>query len=230
MPEPTSHVVTPLPWPLVEFVQPLLRKLGHDMTNALVAGVTMADVLAMQDRGGALADQMRALRPYLLRPREVLQTAVGGLPDLGLRPRTWPELRRLLAGQALEHHVELRWLAPSSASALPTWLAEEAWCHAGWALVANALDAHAAAAELAMAAPAPWVAVRLVDEALVVSDNGSGCEDVAAVAAGQHRRRGGGHLGLGLPVLAAVVARAGGEVRLTDCAEGGIEARVQPRT
>ena len=78
-----------------------------------------------------------------------------------------------------------------------------------------------------LASPAPWVDIELADQRLVVSDNGPGCDDLAAAAAGALQRRGGGHLGLGLPVLAAVVARAGGEVHLADRSGGGISARVE---
>jgi hypothetical protein len=218
--------VQALPWPVLEALQPLLRKLAHDLGNALVAGVTMADVLAMQsgERTGLLA----SLRPYLLRPREVLDTAVNGLPEIGVRPRAWMELRRELSDHAAVRGVELRWRAPSTAAALPTWLAEADWCLAAWTLLHNGLDAHAAAVELDEGVPEPWVEINCREEGLLVSDNGPGCTDLLAVAAGTVRRRGGGHLGLGLSVLAAVVERSGGGVFLAPRPGGGVLASVRP--
>ena len=63
---PTSSVrVQSIPWPVLELLQPVLRKLAHDLGNAMVAGVTMADVLAMQ--AGGQSGAFTALRPYLLR-------------------------------------------------------------------------------------------------------------------------------------------------------------------
>ena len=59
---------------------------------------------------------------------------------------------------------------------------------------------------------------------LEISDNGPGCADLRAVAHGHGTRACGLHLGLGLPVAAAILAARGGTLTLHADAPHGLRA------
>lgn len=227
-PSPTSQRVHALPWPTVELLTASLRKLSHDVTNSLVAAVSMVDLALLKSPDPSVADSLQRLRGQILRPRTTLQTALGPMPlQHGDRPRTLVALERYLSDLGREHAVELQLqLQPHD---LPPVLSETEWVHVLANLGHNALDAHADDVLQDEGPGEPrFVTITATRHGslfeLAVQDNGPGCTDLVAAASGKLRRAGGGHLGFGLAVAAAMVERAGGHLLLQPRQPRGLSA------
>jgi signal transduction histidine kinase len=208
------HRVRPLGDDEIEKLAALLRKLGHDLTNSLVAAVSLTGLAAHLSHDAEVNRLLDQARQQLLRPRTVLDTALAPLPLVrGEKPITFDGLSRLLQRRADDLGVRLNCvLEPAVARLGP--LDEWRWIQVALPLCTNAFDALAETRDRQQPAPSRIdVALLPADHSgaeLTVSDDGPGCSDLAAAANGQLRRAGGGHLGLGLAVAAAVVGRYGG--------------------
>jgi len=217
--------VRPLPWPVVELLVGTLRKLAHDLTNSMVAGVSMVDLTLLKCSEPAVADSLNRLRSQLLRPRATLARATASLLMTAAdRPVTIDTLAEAIGAMAEAGGVQL--LGAIAATPWPTerpkQLEEAHWVHILHVLLQNALEAHAAAAiqsEPPLDGKLPYVRVDLTalpggGLRLLVADNGEGCADLRAAATGGMRRSGNGHLGLGLAVAAAIAQKAGGSLSI----------------
>ena len=228
-------LVLALPWPVVRLLVDTMRKFAHDLTNTIVAGVSMVDLTLLKCHEPAVADQLQRLRGQLLRPRTTLGRATASLPMPSTqRPSSLDALERWVINQGVEAGVELRGVIAQAPwpSLRPGALNDESWGLVLYALLQNALDAHAAAALQSAPPPdgqVPFIDVDLTQDAagtlhLRVVDNAEGCADLCAAASGQLRRSGNGHLGLGLTVAAAIAARAGGYLTLDHHEPRGVVA------
>lgn len=225
----TSHRVRPLPWPVIELLSATLRKLEHDIRNGMVASVAYTDVVAIGVHDPALRARIQRLRGYMLQPLAVGQCAIASLPVATDRPRTLAALRTAMATAATRQGVNLRWLVPDDPDRFDPDLTESQWCHVLYSLCQNALDAHAAVPPELRVVGQPEINVEWIGYEpgrLVVTDNGPGCTDLAGAATGAIRRNGGGHLGLGLTVIAALIERVGGSLTIATPASGGFCATV----
>lgn len=213
--------VRALPWPVVELLVDTMRKLAHDLTNAMVAGVSMVDLTLLKCHEPAVADHLQRLRGQLLRPRTTIGWATASLPMPSTqRPPGLGALERRVTDQGHEAGIELRGVIAQTPwpSLRPRGLDEDSWGLILHALLQNALDAHAAAALQGEPPPDDQVAFIQMDLTqedagtvhVRVVDNAEGCADLNSAATGRLRRSGNGHLGLGLAVAAAIAERAGG--------------------
>lgn len=231
--------VQPLPWPVVELFSASLRKLAHDLTNSLVAAVSLVDLTLMKSNEPAARNGLNRLRNQILRPRTTLQCATAALPGMTAdRPRTVQALEVWAKHAATAQELVLAWQLDGNDQP-PRGLTEPEWVHVVQALCQNALEAHAAARidkELQSEPESAWLRIESArardgSAVLTVRDNAMGCADLQAAATGRLRRAGGGHLGLGLSIAAALVERAGGQVLLASEPPHGFRATVTlPRT
>ncbi len=217
--------VRPLAWPVVEMLVATLRKLAHDLTNSMVAGVSMVDLTLLKCSEPAVADSLNRLRSQLLRPRATLARATASLPMPSAdRPVTIEALAENIGALAEAGGIQL--LGAIATTPWPTerpkQIDEAHWVHILHVLLQNALEAHAAAAiqsEPPLDGRLPYVRLDLTSVPggglrLLVTDNGEGCADLQVAATGGMRRSGNGHLGLGLAVAAAIAERAGGKLAI----------------
>lgn len=216
--------VTPLPRATLALLLLVLRKLAHDMNNAVLSTTSLLEMAAM-DHPEAEA-WLTPLRPYAEKPKHLLSPALRALPTRAdVRPRrleAWPELisaEAAAAGVRLELPLDLTG---------PAAMAEDEWLQCLDNLVVNALQAHALARRLGRQGPEPaWVAVQCVGPGhWQVADNGPGCADLQAAAHGTPRQ-GDGHLGLGLAVVASHLQRLGGTLLLSKRKAAGILAELR---
>ncbi len=207
-----------------------VRKLAHDVNNALVSSVSMFD-LAVSDLGDDrpdLAGWLAPVRPYLSAPRTVFERPMRTLPTRSMqRPRQFADWASQIRGEGakLDADVQIQ-------EGLPEPPIDPAdWVQCLDNAVVNALDARENAKrcgdadEPGVVAVAPfalgeWRGVR-------IDDNGKPPADLLAVAQGSARRSGNGHLGLGLPVAAMHLAAAGGQVRLSASPLGGLRVELR---
>lgn len=227
---PSTVRVQALPWPIVELLSGALRKLAHDLTNSMVAGVSMIDLLAMRNTDPLMAEPLQRLRGHVLRPRGMLRVAVAVVPAGADRSRSWTALRTDLLSAAASQQVMLRWQAPVDGPPPGQALSESDWCHIVEALCHNALDAHAAARlDRDPGAGLGQITVTWREaptQQLQVLDNGPGCANLVGAAKAEVRRAGGGHMGLGLAVVAALAERAGGSLTISSVPDLGFTATV----
>jgi len=205
-----------------------MRKLGHDITNSLVAAVSLVDLTLMKCHEQPVTDSLNRLRGQLLRPRATMLLATSALPALtGEMPRTLVALPPWLAKEAEASEVRIEWQLTER---VPSGWQESDWVHVLRSLCLNALDAHAAARRIdpdAHAAELRYVRVFQEAARLYVLDNGPGCADLGAAASGGLRRSGGGHLGLGLAVVAALAERCGGDLHISPAVPTGLQATLR---
>lgn len=217
--------VRPLPWPVVELLVATLRKLAHDLTNSMVAGVSMVDLTLLKCNEPAVADSLNRLRSQVLRPRATLARATASLPMPSAdRPNTIDALAENISALAEAGGIQLLGAIATTPwpAERPRQMEEGHWVHILHVLLQNAIEAHAAAAmqsEPPLDGKLPYVRVDLTTQPggglrLLVTDNGEGCADLRAAATGGMRRSGNGHLGLGLAVAAAIAERGGGKLAI----------------
>jgi C4-dicarboxylate-specific signal transduction histidine kinase len=215
--------VVPLPPATLALLLAMVRKLAHDMNNAVLATTSLLEMAAMDHPEAE--PWLTPLQPYAEKPKHLLSPALRALPTrAAVRPRrleAWPEL---VSAEATAVDVRLE-LPPDLAG--PAALAEDEWLQCLDNLVVNALQAHALARRLGRRGPGPaWVAVqRLGPGHWQVADNGPGCADLQAAARGTPRQ-GDGHLGLGLAVVASHLQRLGGTLLLSQPEAGGLIAQL----
>ncbi len=186
----------------------VLHKLKHDLSNSLVAAMGEMELLAGDVDDAALAERLQDTRGQLLRPFQDLRRIATAVPLPDGAPLRWQDVQQQLDVRARVADVKLLW-QPQVLALLAT---DAALRPVVAALVTNALDA---------AVQPGTVTVSRPDElTLHIQDDGPGCRDFSAVAAGQVVRPGGAHLGLGLPVAAAILAARGGKltIRASDAA------------
>lgn len=200
-------VVQPLDPALLHQVVRLLHKLKHDLSNSLVAAMGELELLASDVEDVALAERLQETRGKLLRPFQDLRRLTAGLPLPDQAPQRWQDARHQLDVRARSIGATLTW----QPEVLQLMAADTALRPIVVALVTNALDA--ADAGVAVAASCA-TGEHLAEQSLWVSDDGPGCPDLPAAAHGQLQRTGSVHLGLGLPVAAAILATRGGRLTL----------------
>lgn len=225
--------VRPLPWSTIELLSTMLRKLAHDLTNSMVAGISLVDLMQMKVPDASVSAGLARLRAQMMRPRDTLQSALLPLPaSSSERPLTITALNTWLLKSTEHAQVALvSSLGPVDSQARrPLGLGEAEWVHLIWLLVQNALDAHAAQLldrEADDEVEPPWIRIDLIRSSglvLTISDNGPGCADLLAASHGTLRRVGQGHLGLGLPIAAALAAKAGGTLDIASSMAHGFVA------
>ncbi|MBM4343782.1 MAG: HAMP domain-containing histidine kinase [Deltaproteobacteria bacterium] len=223
MNEPTDPmVVPPLDAGQSAAVVAAVRKLAHDVNNALVSAVSTLDLLTIDrpDLEGTLAP----LRQELVRPRALFERPMRGLPTRAMvRPWTLADWRGRIADDAKTVGVSVRLPADLPG---PAGLDEGSWVQCLDNTVRNALDAHAAHARSGDPAPAGgrYVSVQPGSATgtrhCVVADNGPVPEGWRAAVLARKARPGKGHLGLGLAVVAAHLHKVGGRVQVQQTADG----------
>lgn len=220
---PSPVRVEPLAPATLALLVAALRKLSHDMNNAVLSSTSLLEMTAMDHPEAE--PWLAPLLPHAQRPKQLLQPALRALPTrAAVRPRTladWPQ-RIGEEAAALQVNLEL----PAHLQG-PAALAEDEWLQCLDNLVCNALQAHAWVSRLGQprAAP-PWVEVqRLAEGHWRVCDNGPGCTDLGLAARGTPRQ-GNGHLGLGLAVVASHLQRLGGSLHLAPRDGGGLQAEL----
>lgn len=221
-------------WSALQVISGSLRKLTHDLNNAMVPVFGTADILRLRHAQSPVAEDLDKLASRLMGVRETVVRAANH--TLRHRHAQMPSLRTVhgeLAGEALGARVGLRWqsVAPLQ-GALPGLDGHEA-CLLMRALVLNAFEAHTedppgGPARLTAAGERRqvWVDMAPTDGGVrvTVRDNGPGCTDLAAASVGQLRRRGWGHLGLGLQVAASLAQRTGGSLYIHNLHGAGFMA------
>lgn len=191
----------------------LIHKLKHDVSNSLVAAMGELELLADDAHDADLAQRLRDTRATLVRPYAELRRVSQTLPLPGGAVIRLQDLMQQLADRAQQLGVTLQWSSGAREQLTVTdWLRPVVV-----ALVANALDA-------AEAGGTVEVNVKVAAGQLQVRDDGRSAVDLAAAAAGRLMRAGGGHLGLGLPVAAALVGAHGGHLVLSAAPDSGVIA------
>ncbi len=217
MPTPPPIAVQPLDPALLAQLVRLLHKLKHDLSNSLVAAMGELDLLAEDVDDVALAERLHETRGNLLRPFRDLRRITTGLPLPEGAPVRWQDVRHELETRARELGVALEWQPD-----VVRWLAADpALRPIVAALVTNALDAATAGVTVDVSLTAE---PQTGDHFLQIRDDGPGCSDLLAAADGKLARTGGAHLGLGLPVAAAILAQRGGHLTLQENAPHGLLA------
>lgn len=193
-----------------------VRKLAHDVNNALVSAVSTLDLLTI-DRPD-LEETLAPLRHELVRPRTLFERPMRGLPTRAMvRPWTMVDWRGRIADEAKNVGVSVRLPADLPG---PAGLEEGAWVQCLDNTVRNALDAHAAHARSGEPMPdgGRWVSVQPGAEPgarwCTISDNGPVPEDWQRAVRSHRPRSGDGHLGLGLGVVAAHLRQVDGTVEI----------------
>ncbi len=216
------QVVEPLDAGQSAAVVAVVRKLAHDVNNALVSAVSTLDLLTI-DRPD-LEATLAPLRQELVRPRSLFERPMRGLPTRAMvRPWTLIDWRPRIADDAKTVGVSVRLPADLPG---PTGLDEGAWVQCLDNVVRNALDAHAAHARSGEPLPAGgrWVAVQPAslpgERTCTVSDNGPVPDNWQTAVQARKARPGEGHLGLGLGVVAAHLQTVGGRVELQQSPNG----------
>jgi len=207
-----------------------LRKLAHDVNNALVSSVSMFDLAVsdLADDHAELAAGLAPVRPYLSAPQAVFERPLRTLPTRSmLRPRVYADWLAQIRSEGAKLSAEVE-VAPGLHQPL---IQEADWVQCLDNAVVNALDARENAMRCGDAddpglvsvvpfAQGEWCGVR-------IDDNGKPPADLAGVAQGSARRSGHGHLGLGLPVAAMHLAAVGGQVRLSASLLGGVRVELR---
>lgn len=200
----------------------VVRKLGHDVNNALVSAVSLCELAVLDDP--ACEPALQPVRSQLSKPREVFDSAMRTLPSRStVRPRD-PDDWRVRAGQeanAAQCLMDVDWPLPQ-----PPVLTPMDWAQCLDNVVRNALESILMGRRLGFVPPLSLIRVSGVTrqgwQGVSISDDGPGCTDLAAATSGKTRRAGGGHLGLGLAVCALHMASIGGTVTLSTPPEGGL--------
>lgn len=207
-----------------------VRKLAHDVNNALVSSVSMFDlaVSELADDHPELDEGLAPVRPYLSAPRTVFERPMRTLPTRSMqRPRVLGDWISQIQGEGAKLDAEVQ-VAPG----LPEPPIDPAdWVQCLDNAVVNALDARENAKRCGDAdepglvsvvpfALGEWQGVR-------IDDNGKPPADLGAVAQGTTRRSGHGHLGLGLQVAAMHLLPVGGQVRLSASPLGGVRVEMR---
>lgn len=221
-----SAVVTVEPMPPVALALALamMNKLSHDLNNAQLSSQSLLE-LAMLDHP-ELAPLLDPVHKHLRRPRQVLETSLRALPTrASVRPRVLSAWPARVAAEAAALQVELRLPAILAG---PAGLPEDDWTQCLDNLVHNAMDSHELGRRLHHDyAQPPWISVEQNGPSeWHVMDNGPGCQDLQLAARGSPRQ-GAGHLGLGLAVVAAHLARIGGTLTVAQRGGTGITAVMQ---
>ncbi len=208
-----------------------LRKLSHDVSNALVSTVSLFD-LAMADYEDDLEANLpaglRSVRQNLSAPRAIFDAPMRTLPTRSLqRPRQFGDWQIQVQGEAAKLGCTV-----TLETGLPAPPIEPAdWVQCLDNVVQNALDSREITRRCGDLATHGRVAITALHDGdwsgVVVADNGSETVDLASAAAGRLRRNGHGHLGLGLPVAALHLAEVGGQVRLAQGSHGGIRVELR---
>ena len=212
------HRVRALSWPDLELLSDVLRKVGHDLNNAMVPALGLADIMRSRHRDSAAAPDIDRLGHRLAIFRGAAAMAVAHTLRKG--QATEPALATVIAqltAEAQIGHVLLRWHPPAGAN---PWPLPGLDGHLSrlllQALVGNALQAHDRSAPPRSAAAQVDVVIDATPEGspclLTVQDNGPGCQDYAAAARGTAARIATGRLGIGLIVAASLAARGAGVI------------------
>ena len=205
--------VQPLDAAAAQLVQFTTRKIAHDVSNVLVAALTLADMAGAADADIPADDLLVRLRAAVGRPGDVMRGALLSVRSRAVvRPATLADLQAHLRAAVAENGGLLTFGVEGDA---PRGAEEACWTEVADILTQNALDAFAVdAIEPEPDTPAPRLAVHLCTmdgmRTLRVSDNGPGCPTWPRIAAGPTARAGHGHLGLGLGLAAARLAACGG--------------------
>ncbi|MSQ83322.1 MAG: HAMP domain-containing histidine kinase [Myxococcales bacterium] len=210
----------------------IVRKLAHDVNNALVSAVSTLDLLTIDHP--ELEETLAPLRHELIRPRALFERPMRGLPTRAMvRPWTLGDWRGRIADEAKSVGVSVR--LPSEVRG-PAGLDEGQWVQCLDNLVRNALDSHAVHIRTGQVAPdgGRWVSVQVSPDGVAdtdgvwgqcaIVDNGAVSSEHAAAAQQRRARSGDGHMGLGLAVVAAHLAGIGGRLLVGEARDGGWRA------
>lgn len=214
-----EHVVVPPHPAALAMTVGVVRKLAHDLNNAMLSLNALCELAELD--APACADVVAPIRAHLDRPHRTLQLPQRTLPTRSaLRPRDIDDWRTQLHGHAQDLGIQAHIPQDLPTPVLPT----ADWVQCLDNVTTNTLDA---VREVQSRLTGPWhLIIRPLDahhwQGLEITDNAGGCTDLAAVAAGERKRTGPGHLGLGLQVAAAHLARVGGQVAVRDATPAGM--------
>ncbi len=227
----SAHVVPAEDLAELERWSKRLRRVAHDINNALVPVVANVDLVRMRMRGLPGAERLALLPTQLLHARETVQRAAAAAlrpePTRSVTPR---DIQLSLLGLTRRAHVSLHFGFPED---LPVPLPAHQVRTLLSVLVANSCEAydtgHAPAQTASPETPPDpatrpvYVWSRVQDGAawLCVQDEGPGASDMPALLDGSLVRAGGGHLGLGLRTASSLAHARGGELRVKNLPDAG---------
>lgn len=225
--------VKALDWPDLQLLSNVLRKVGHDLNNAMVPAFGLTDLMRARHAATAAAGDIDRLAQRLIGLRDVAAAAVSHtLRTQHATPPPMGAIAAELGVVARQDRVRLNWRVQYQpcAEVLPGLDGHQSRVLMR-ALVSNAIQAHNAPGSTGPAADAVidvGLALPLSGAAssVLVQDNGPGCSDFDGAAQGSGRRRGAGRLGIGLIVAASLAARGEGTLEIGPAAGGGFLARV----
>ena len=217
------EAVAPLPREAVDLSIAIVRKLAHDINNSLVSAISTLDLVVVDHP--ELEDLLAPLRRELSRPRTILERPLRTLPSRAMvRPFSLADWRPSIADEAKMLAISVR--MPGDLPG-PAAMDEATWTQCLDNVVRNALEAHKASVRAGDTNPLPgrWVLVQFgADQSwrwCEVSDNGPGHDDPQSALLSRRGRSGGGHLGLGLAVVANHMATVGGAATVCGREGGG---------
>lgn len=224
--------VRALSWLDLQLLSDVLRKIGHDLNNAMVPALGLSDMMRNRHRETPAARDIERLHQRLDRLRDASSMAVAHTLR-GSRAVDRPLAGVVKELQAAADHddVRLQWHLPEEPSRWPLPGLDANLSRLMLrALVVNAIQAHAdapnrsgtnrASINVHLRGPEDGWASRLI-----VLDNGPGCEDLSDVAQGTARRGVPSRLGVGLIVASSLAARGGGILEIGPATGGGFLAQ-----
>ena len=219
-----AHLVAPMDWDELNRWSERLRKLAHDVNNALVPAFAHADLLRLKLGHQANLSQLSVLPAQLELARMTVQRSVSAIVrQPGAIAPTWRNVQLELMMHCRQASTAFSWEDPADDAAHADWPTSDAR-HVLRALIHNSCEA-------INAAESGHVTLRIratptyVD--FSVSDNGPGCTDLPAAAQTKLVRHGHGHLGLGLTSAATVARRNLAELRIANAPNGGFLAMLR---
>ncbi|MCO4761289.1 MAG: HAMP domain-containing histidine kinase [Myxococcales bacterium] len=220
--------VPPMPWDELVRWSERIRKMAHDLNNALVPAFAQVDLLRL--KLGPTADNklLRMMPSQLELARKTAHEAASWVVRAPLpNGPTWRSVRSDLTLLAAQAKATLVWSPEDDTeTARAAWTTSDAR-YVLRAFVRNACDAIADQTDRQI-----FVTVTFDDShgLFSVRDRGPGCEDLAAAVSGGSPRHGKGHLGLGLTAAATVAARSNAQVRIASPSPDGFVAMVRVPT
>lgn len=225
------HRVRGLAWPDLELMSSVLRRIGHDVNNAVAPALGLLDMMRVRHSASLAGPDIDRLGQRM----KELSLVSGRTVRQSLRAQhreepTMSSIRADLASTAVDSQVTLRWqVTPDSSSAsLPDLGGHQASLMLR-CLISNALQAHASEPRPPDRGP-PFIAVAIQVRSagdvaeLRVDDDGPGCVDLPGAASAALCRHGPGHLGIGLLTASTLVGRGGGSLYIGPRPGGGFSA------
>ena len=224
--------VRALKWADLVLLSDVLRKVGHDLNNAMVPALGLSDIMRTRHKQTNAASDIERLHGRLEKLRDASSMAVAHtLRGSDGMARHMSRVMRQMKGEASASGVQLRWQVADEPEPWPL-PCLDANCsrlllHA---LVLNALQAHGRE-QLTSDGQEAGIHVQFHEAEggshptlLTVQDNGPGCLDLHGAAQGTASRNTRSRLGLGLVVASSLVARGGGHLEIGCPAQGGFVA------